>query len=236
MTAAARVSAIRIGDPEIEVRVKPNARARRMVLRVAKSDVEPTLTVPPGVPLQDARAFLTVHEGWLRLHLATRPKPRVVVDGARVTFGDEMLTVRLHEGRRMERTGDTLLVPATRLGVGVRVAAWMKEEARRLCLQGVERCAARLGCAFGRVRLGDPRARWGSCTSRGDLMFSWRLIMAPTAVLDYVIAHEVAHLVEFNHSRRFWALVEQLCPNHATARDWLRRHGAELHAYDFRPV
>jgi predicted metal-dependent hydrolase len=90
-----------------------------------------------------------------------------------------------------------------------------------------------LGLPFGRVTLRDTRSRWGSCTSAGDLMFSWRLIMAPSAVLDYVVAHEVAHLAEMNHSDRFWAQVERLFPDHAAPRAWLRRNGAGLHAWDF---
>ena len=100
-------------------------------------------------------------------------------------------------------------------------------------MAAVDRHAAGLGRSAGRIRLADPRARWGSCTASGDLMFSWRLIMAPVDVLDYVVAHEVAHLAELNHSPRFWAVVRRLCPGYEPARDWLRRHGAELHRHDF---
>ena len=84
------------------------------------------------------------------------------------------------------------------------------------------------------ITLRDPRSRWGSCSPAGDLMFSWRLVMAPAAVLDYVVAHEVAHLAEMNHSTRFWAVVRRLCPDHAPAREWLRRHGASLHGHRLR--
>ena len=93
--------------------------------------------------------------------------------------------------------------------------------------------AARLGRRFGRVTLRDTRGRWGSCSAAGDLMFSWRLILAPDAVLDYVAAHEVAHLAEMNHSPRFWATLAGLTPEYAAPRDWLRRNGAGLMAYDF---
>ncbi len=117
--------------------------------------------------------------------------------------------------------------------LGVRAAAFLREAARQRCLAATEVHAARLGQPFGRITLRDTRGRWGSCTAAGDLMFSWRLILAPDAVLDYVAAHEVAHLAEMNHSPRFWAAVARLCPDYAAQRDWLRQHGASLMAYDF---
>jgi predicted metal-dependent hydrolase len=93
--------------------------------------------------------------------------------------------------------------------------------------------ARRLGRAPRGISLRDPRARWGSCSADGNLMFSWRLALAPSAVLDYVVAHEVAHLAELNHSSRFWAEVGRLCPGYEAQRVWLRRHGPDLHAFDF---
>ena len=125
-------------------------------------------------------------------------------------------------------------VPGPAGGHAVRVAAWLREEARRASVAAVDRHAAKLGLKPGRISLRDPRSRWGSCTASGDLMFSWRLIMAPSAVFDYVVAHEVAHLAELNHSPRFWAVVRAALPGLIkAARDWLRRNGAALHTHDF---
>jgi predicted metal-dependent hydrolase len=225
--------AIQIGDPAIEIRLRRNARARRMVLRVAQTGRGPTLTLPPGVPIAHARAFLSDQEGWLRRHLAARPTGERVGAGSVLPFGDGTLTVRAHAGRVTRRAGDVLLVPGPSEQQSVRVAAWLREEARQAFVAGVERHAARLKLRPGRITLRDPRSRWGSCTSTGDLMFSWRLIMAPSAVLDYVVAHEVAHLVEMNHSPKFWAVVRRLCPDDRGPRDWLRQNGATLHSHDF---
>ncbi len=225
--------AIRIGDPAIEIRLRRNARARRMVLRVAQTGRGPTLTLPPGVPLTRARAFLSDQEGWLRRHLAARPCGTRLSDGGPLPFGDVALTVRVSSGACVRREGLTLHVPGPPERHGPRVAAWLREEARQACVAGVARHAGCLGLRHGRISLRDTRSRWGSCTASGDLMFSWRLVLAPSAVLDYVIAHEVAHLAEMNHSPRFWAVVQRLCPDHAGPRDWLRRNGAALHAYDF---
>ena len=224
--------AIRIGEPPIEVAIRCNARARRMVLRVAASSRVPTLTLPPGVALAQARSFLKDHEGWLRRHLAA-PGRLPVREGSVLPFGDATLVLRRHPGRGILRADGALLLPGTPDGFGPRAAAWLREEARRACVAGVDRHVARLGRPVGRVRLADPRARWGSCTAAGDLMFSWRLVMAPSAVLDYVVAHEVAHLAELNHSPRFWVVVRRLCPEFEAPRDWLRRHGAGLHRHDF---
>ena len=225
--------AIRIGEPEIEVRLRRNVRARRMVLRVSQAGSDPTLTLPPGVPLARAQAFLRDHEGWLRRHLAERPAGAPVRAGSVLPFGDGTLTVAAIAGRAVRRSGDVLGVPGDVAGQGVRVAAWLREEARHACVAGVDRHAAALGLRPGRISVRDPRSRWGSCTSEGDLMFSWRLAMAPVAVLDYVVAHEVAHLAELNHSPRFWAVVRRLRPDFQTSRDWLQRNGAALHTFDF---
>ncbi len=93
--------------------------------------------------------------------------------------------------------------------------------------------AARLGRGYRSLTLRDTRSRWGSCSAAGGLMFSWRLILAPPEILDYVAAHEVAHLAEMNHSPAFWRVVAGLCPDYARHRAWLRKHGQTLHAYDF---
>lgn len=205
-----------------------------MVLRVAQSARTPTLTLPPGVPIAHARAFLTDHEDWLRRQIAARGTVRVPVGiGTVLTVSDATLTVTAVDSGRIARLDGALLVPGRAERVAPRVAAWLREEARRACLAGVERHATRLGLRPGRISLRDPRSRWGSCTATGDLMFSWRLILAPAAVLDYVVAHEVAHLVELNHSPRFWAVVARLCPQFEAPRDWLRQNGAGLHGYDF---
>jgi predicted metal-dependent hydrolase len=165
--------------------------------------------------------------------MAARPAGSAVGDGTVLPFGDRTLTIRAAAGKAVVHRDGVLEVPGPAGGHAVRVAAWLREEARRECAGAVDRHAARLGLEPGRISLRDPRSRWGSCTSNGDLMFSWRLIMAPSAVLDYVVAHEVAHLAELNHSPRFWAVVRRLCPDFQPARAWLRRNGAALHAHDF---
>ena len=115
--------------------------------------------------------------------------------------------------------------------VARRVRDFLAREAKRDLTEAIERYAAQLGQRPVRVTLRDTRSRWGSCTARGELNFSWRLILAPPTVLDYLVAHEMAHLREMNHSPRFWALVHALCPHTDAAEAWLKRHGTGLHRY-----
>jgi predicted metal-dependent hydrolase len=205
------------------------------VLRVARDGLAPTLTLPHGVPLSAATAFLASNEAWLRERLASGPLRVPVAAGTRLPFRGGELELRATGGRHIALNGTVLSVPGPAAEIGQRAHAWLREAAR---VELADRCgqhAAALGLRHRRLTLRDPRSRWGSCTSAGDLMFSWRLIMAPDDVLDYVAAHEVAHLRELNHSPRFWALVERLCPDMAGPRAWLRSRGGGLHAYHFAP-
>lgn len=224
--------AIRIGNPAIEVRLRRHAGARRMVLRVSHLGLAPTLTLPPGVSLSRARAFLVDQESWIRGHLAAVSCPVMVTDGAVLPFRGGELTIRAETARRIVASASELVVPAGR-PAGPMVAGWLREEARRDVVAASERYAAALGVRIGWISLRDPRSRWGSCSHAGDLMYSWRLVMAPPAVLDYVAAHEVAHMVELNHSPAFWAVVERLVPDYARPREWLRLRGSSLHRVDF---
>jgi predicted metal-dependent hydrolase len=111
------------------------------------------------------------------------------------------------------------------------VLSWLKREAGIDLRAAAARHSARLNLPAPPVTLRDPKTRWGSCSSRKTLSLSWRLILAPPPVLDYVAAHEAAHLIEMNHSHRFWALVEGLCPGYREHETWLKAHGRSLHRY-----
>lgn len=222
------------GNPPVEITLRRSARARRFSLRVSRLDGKVTLSLPLRAREADAMEFARAQEGWLRQTLARLP-----VRGGAIGFGDaipvegQRLVVTPGPGRGVRVEGGLLTVPGDPSQAGVRVAAFLKVLARDRLTAASDRHAAALGRGFARISLRDTRSRWGSCTHDGGLMYSWRLIMAPPAVLDYVAAHEVAHLAEMNHSPAFWAVVERLFPGWQDQRDWLRRHGAELHGYRF---
>jgi predicted metal-dependent hydrolase len=226
--------AITVGDPPIEVRVRRSSRATRMVLRLSRgARMTPVLTIPESVALGVAGAFARDQEAWIRRQLATAPRRLEVRAGARMPFrGAETQIVLQPFGPTVLRYG-TLFVSGPEPVVAARVADFVREAARQRCVDAAGRHAGDLGRRHGRVTMRDTRSRWGSCTSMGDLSFSWRLALAPDEVLDYVVAHEVAHLKEMNHSQRFWSTVGDLCPDYRDRRDWLRRQGPALMAIDF---
>lgn len=224
------------GNPPITVAVRQSARARRLSLRVSRLDGRVTLTLPRGLARRQAEAFVAEKSGWIRSQVASRPETVDIAEGALLPVGGHMLTVCAASGGRSARIeGDAILVPAGR-PPGPLLRAFLKERAREVISPVAHHTAAALGRTVARIDLRDTRSRWGSCSSAGRLMFSWRLAMVPEQVARYVAVHEAAHLVEMNHSAAFWALVEGVCPDWRRHRGWLRDHGTGLHAYRFDPA
>ena len=224
----------------IPLTVSYHHRARRIGLRLKPGSGEIRLTVPQGCPLDEALAFARSHEDWIRRQLAG--------SGDRVPFADgAVIPLRGSQHRLAHR-------PGSRRGVWIadetdadglpllcaagaaehmprRVLDWLKRQARSDLSARTARHAAQLGASYKRIVIRDQSTRWGSCSTAGGLNYSWRLVLAPPSVLDYVTAHEVAHLLEHNHGPRFWALVRELAPAMAQNRQWLKTHGRDLHRY-----
>jgi predicted metal-dependent hydrolase len=190
--------------------------------------------LPRGVPADQAIRFLAAQRGWIAARLEALPAPVPFAEGAIVpVFGVP---------HRIRRDEDPAAPPVAILGGEIRVrgdpahlARRVRDHLVRLARQELTRrarlCAARIGRPLARVGVRDTRSRWGSCSAKGSLSFSWRLVLMPEAVMDYVVAHEVAHLVEMNHGPRFWRLVRTLTPDCATPRAWLKRHRGRLFSY-----
>lgn len=171
---------------------------------------------------------------WIRAALDRRPAFQRVAAGARIPLEGRMVALFCEAGRRRAAVdGDRLLLPGPDERAAARAAAFLRQVARDRLAAACDGYAGALGRSYAGLTLRDTRSRWGSCTAAGGLMFSWRLVMAPPDVLDYVAAHEVAHLVEMNHSPAFWAVVERLKPGWRAQRHWLRQEGATLHAWRF---
>ncbi len=224
------------GPPPIEITLRRSARARRFSLRVSRLDGQVVLSLPLRARESEALAFARSQEDWLRAALARMPLRAVVGIGSVLPLEGCEVTLRPGTGRVLRREGDSLLVPGDPALAGARVAAWLKVQARDRLAAASDRYAAQVGRRFSQLSLRDTRSRWGSCTADGRLMYSWRLIMAPPSVLDYVAAHEVAHLVEMNHSDAFWAVVGRIYPGWQVQRAWLKRQGGALQAYRFEGV
>ncbi|MGH1415627.1 MAG: M48 family metallopeptidase [Pelagimonas sp.] len=228
------MSQIRLpGNPPIDVVLRRSARARRLSLRMSQLDGRVTLTLPKNLPESQGVAFLREKESWLRGHLAGRQADVVVGLGAQIPVEGEILRIEPGQGRSVRRGDGVLLVPGADDRVAARVKGWLRTLARDRLAEACDEYALRLGRPYDRLTLRDTRSRWGSCTHDGGLMFSWRLILAEREILDYVAAHEVAHLAEMNHSPAFWAQVERIYGDWKPARNWLRDNGSALHRFKF---
>lgn len=221
------------GPPPVDVTLRRSAQSRRFSLRVSRVDGKVTLSMPARARESEALAFLRAQEDWLRKALSQMPKVAGVAMGQEVPFEGRPLRLMPGAGRSLRVEGDVLLVPGDPAQVGARVQAWLKVQARDRLVAASDHYAGRIGRKVAQITLRDTRSRWGSCTHEGALMYSWRLIMAPPPVLTYVVAHEVAHMLEMNHSDRFWAVVDQLYPGWEVPRRWLKTHGSHLHAVRF---
>lgn len=225
---------ISLENPEIDVRLRVSSAARQFTLRLDPGGAGAILTLPRGVPVAEARMFLLRQADWLAQALARHPGRVAVGAGTLLPVAGETVEVALQPGPRRAPVlaGGRLLVPGPG-APGPRIAAFLKTRARDALVPAAHRYAGALGREAASVSLRDTRSRWGSCSSAGRLSFSWRLAMAPPQVLDYVAAHEAAHLAEMNHGAGFWAAVEQLLPDYRRHRAWLKREGRRLHAFDF---
>lgn len=220
-----------VGAP-VSIRVSP--RARRVGLRIDAAERKVELVLPRGVPASSGLRFLHDQRGWIAARLAALPRREPFADGATVPI--------LGVPHRIRRELDPAAAPVAvadgeirvrgdPLHIGRRVRDHLAALARDELARRARPLAAQIGRKIARVSVRDTTSRWGSCSSSGNLSFSWRLIFAPQPVVEYVVAHEVAHLAEMNHGPRFWRLVEVLAPGHAAPRAWLRRHRSRLLSY-----
>lgn len=220
----------------LPVRVVENVRATRLTLRIAPGGQSLAVTLPPHVSEAQVDRFLDRNRNWVATRLARLPEPVEAGPGAMIPFlGVDHRIVRTQRLRGVVEVGffacePALLVPGEAGMIGRKVTGFLKREARTRLDEAVLRHAAALGVRPRAIRIADTVSRWGSCSTTRTLSFSWRIVMAPPEVLDYLAAHEVAHLREMNHSPAFWALVHRLCPDADRHKAWLRHNGAGLHA------
>ena len=206
-----------------------SARAKRISLRIDPREGGVIVTLPARAAQASGRALLQQHAGWVADRLAKLPAVLVFADGSEVLLHGDLVRVRHQPGRGVVRLeGGELVVTGAAEFLARRVGDFMRAEARRRLGAAAAETAARAGLQVRRVVVKDTRTRWGSCTATGTLMFSWRLVMAPRLVQDYVVAHEVAHLRHMNHGPQFWALVAQLTPHREAATRWLDAGSARL--------
>ena len=208
------------------------ANARRMKLSVDPRTGQVRLVLPAKAPLGPALAWAEQYRGWIERQKSRLPEPWPITPGMAVPIGDRhyVLEWAASHPRTPRLEGDRLLIGGPEDMVAPRLLRWLRAEARTLLDQDTRDIAAQRDISIGSVTVGDPRSRWGSCSGKGDIRYSWRLILAPDFVRRATVAHEVAHRIHMDHSRAFHRLAKELYgADHKPARDWLRHHGARLY-------
>jgi len=221
-----------------KVALKRRPTAKRITLRVSNATGEVVLTIPERTDLGIAQRFADSHGGWIATRLAKVPMRVLFEPGALVPLRGVPHRIvhwsNIRGTTQAIRTADgtpILAVSGEQPHVARRVQDFLEAEAKRDFAEAVKRHTAALGVKAKRITVRDTKSRWGSCSASGALSFSWRLVMAPPFVLDYLAAHEVAHLRELNHSHRFWKLTHDLCPRTEEAEAWLKTYGSALHRF-----
>jgi predicted metal-dependent hydrolase len=220
------------------VRLRRHRQARRYTLRIDAPTREVVLTMPPRGSVREAKEFAQKHGGWIAARLKRLPEAAPFAHGVEVPLRGEPHRIVHRRGERgtvwteTDGSGQRLLcVAGEPPHVDRRISDFLKREAQRDLDAASRNYAAQIGVSIKRICVRDQSSRWGSCSNTGVLSFSWRLILAPPFVLDYLAAHEVSHLVELNHSPRFWRLVKRLYPQLERAKVWLDANGTDLHRY-----
>jgi predicted metal-dependent hydrolase len=236
-----RAQAVRFFDIEHDglvhrIALKRVATARRFTLRVRSARRDVVLTLPPHGSSSAARTFALRHADWIAEKLAALPAAVPFAPGQAIPFRGRLHVLCAKPGLRSRvvaeegANGPKLCVSGPG-AFDATLMRFLRAQAKADLIAAAERHASGAGRPIRGLTLRDTRSRWGSCSSRGRLNFSWRLILAPPFVLDYLAAHEAAHLVHMNHSAAFWALVRRLFPDIEAAEAWLKQSGASLHRY-----
>jgi predicted metal-dependent hydrolase len=220
------------GESRRPLVVRRVANARRLRLAIDPRTGDVRLTLPRRASERKALAWAETHRDWIEAQIAKLPRLRRIAPGEMIPFRGEEVTVDWSpdHSRIVRLEGDRLKVGGPAEAVARRVVAWLRREALKQLEAETRAIAITAGVTVGRVSIGDPKARWGSCSSNGDIRYSWRLILAPPFVLSSTVAHEVAHRLHMDHSPAFRAAERRLYGRDPKpARDWLRVHGAGLY-------
>ena len=224
-----------VDGEDVPLTFKRNARCKRMVLRLSPDGAGVVMTLSPRTSVAEALRFAETSKSWIAQTMAKR-SPRVAfADCNQILFQGQVCTIKATGGRRglvtYSSEESVIYVPGEVAHLPRRLGDWLKVQAKTKLQEVSQIYAAAMQTKFQKLTIRDQKSRWGSCSATGELSYSWRLILAPPHVLDYVAAHEVAHLKEMNHGPRFWRLVICHCLDAKQARNWLRTHGKELHRY-----
>lgn len=226
----------RLADIHPALRHRQSKRARRVALRLDTKNRVMNLVIPAHMNLRKAEDFARRHEKWIQQRLADLPAPIRFVDGTVIPLlgGDKI--IKITYSNTLKKTdislkNNILSISTNKEDPTTRILRFLKNEAHATLDNLAREKGAIIGKTIDNVTVRDTKSRWGSCSSDGNISFSWRLIFAPWEAMDYVVAHEVAHLVHMNHSKAFWTQCAALCEDYNTGKKWMREHGNTLMRY-----
>lgn len=218
----------------VEVYLRKSRLAKRVIISIKKRQFE--LVIPKRVSVRNAVDFLHKNSDWvIRKNRELNNTPQIKIDlGTQILILGKQYSIA-YSGKLRGLTyieNNTLVVSGLREHIGIKVKRFLIEQAKKEITTCVKIYADKLGVNFGKITLRDTQSRWGSCSHERNLSFSWRLILAPREVMAYVVAHEVVHIKEMSHNKRFWSIVHSLCPNYKECREWLQKSGESLLSYN----
>lgn len=225
---------LQVGEEMLPLVIRRHQRAKRICLRYNPTSHAISLTLPRHTRVGDGLMFLMQKSEWLVETLRDMPTKKQIKPGVVIPLLGKRVRIK-HDAdlkRRYIIRDDVLYVSGAREDFSENVTKALREIASRTLSTLAHRYAERIGRRINRISVRDTRSRWGSCSSTARLSFSYRLIFAPKEVMEYVVAHEVAHLRHMNHSQNFWNAVEYVCPDFEAAKDWLKMHGKDLYRFN----
>lgn len=222
-------------------RVRPSKKAKRLALRLDPIERVFELVVPQRCSMQKAYDFADQYEDWMNEKLLELPPLIYFEDGATIPLNGKDMIIRIDYNQNYKKTNifinnNILQVETNKLDPSVRIVRWLKTYSKELLEVKSKEKSLSICKKIDKVSVKDTKSRWGSCSSESSISYSWRLIFAPPEALDYVVAHEVAHLKYLDHSKRFWALCRELSENYTEGKHWMRAHGHELMRYTDRKL
>lgn len=225
------VTSLRIAGIEAPITVRRRRTAKRVTLSVSRATGQIGMTLPARFRIDDARRFAEANREWLEARVDAAPPPIPYEFGMMLPFRGRYHRVQPGKRRRVDVDQGVIRVGCDPEMLPGMLDRWLKREARKALIERSDFHATALGVTYKRIAIRDTKSRWGSCSATGTLSYSWRVILAPEGALDYLSAHEVAHLREMNHGPAFWRLVERRIPAYQSWTDWFRTEGLELHRY-----
>jgi predicted metal-dependent hydrolase len=214
------------GKP-IDLIIRRHTQAKAIKIRLNKRDPVIFLILPKYTSVKKALHFFNQSHAWICKHLTYAKESSDFKEGDEIPFLGRVIKI-VHTASETQLVGDLLYVKGPQERIHQSVTQWLKDQAYEILHTMSQEVAVKLDVTINSIKVKDMKSRWGSCSTRKDLSYSWRIIMAPEPIAHYLCAHEVSHIREMNHSLKFWALVESVCPEYKASRKWLRREGKTL--------